>query len=140
MRSRAYIVGFSICVVAVASGCAGSRSKHNRGDRLVRQLEVNFAPTEEMIATGQGLFSDGSCVKCHKAGGKGGKRAPSLTDKRWEISDGSLEGIKRTIALGVPKEIIGDEYPFAMYPMGKMSLNHKELNALASYVWSLSHK
>jgi mono/diheme cytochrome c family protein len=92
-----------------------------------------------MIAAGDALFNEGSCAKCHRPGGVGGDRAPSLADSDWEFSDGSLEGIRRTIAMGVPKSHVGDEYPFAMHPMGKMSLDGEQLQSLASYVWSLSH-
>ncbi|MFG0257831.1 MAG: c-type cytochrome [Phycisphaerales bacterium JB043] len=124
-------------------GCASTGetqevSTRGEGDRYVTALVAEFEATDEMIVSGQQLFDEGSCSKCHRPGGVGGDRAPSLADSAWAYSDGSLEGIRRTIALGVPKSHVGDEYPFEMYPMGKMSLNHNQLNALASYVWSLS--
>ena len=95
--------------------------------------------TDEMIATGGGMFNSGSCQRCHMQGGQGGGRAPALTDDEWLHSDGDLEGIRSTIISGVAEdEFRAGDYPYPMYEMGGMELDEDGLNALAAYVWSLS--
>jgi len=95
--------------------------------------------TDEMIATGGGMFNSGSCQRCHMPGGQGGGRAPALTDDEWLHSDGDLEGIRSTIISGVAEdEFKAGDYPYPMYEMGGMDLDEDGLNALAAYVWSLS--
>ena len=95
--------------------------------------------TDEMIATGDGMFNSGSCQRCHMQGGQGGGRGPALTDDEWLHSDGDLEGIRATIVTGVAEdEFKAGDYPYPMYAMGGMELDEDGLNALAAYVWSLS--
>ena len=97
--------------------------------------------TEEMIATGGGMFNSSSCQRCHMQGGQGGGRGPALTDEEWLHSDGNPEGIRSTIISGVAEdEFKGGEYPYPMHAMGGMDLDEEGLNALAAYVWSLSRE
>ena len=95
--------------------------------------------TDEMIATGGGMFNSGSCQRCHMQGGQGGGRGPALTDDQWLHSDGDLEGIRATIIKGVPEDEFKEgDHPYPMYAMGGMELDEDGLNALTAYVWSLS--
>lgn len=97
--------------------------------------------TDEMIATGGGMFNSGSCQRCHMQGGQGGGRGPALTDDQWLHSEGDLEGIRSTIISGVAEdEFKAGEYPYPMYEMGGMELDEDGLNALAAYVWSLTRE
>lgn len=91
-----------------------------------------------MIAAGEKRFNEGSCAKCHGAGGTAGRLAPDLTDGEWVQSDGSLQGIRDTIFWGVRRRDFADESRrFEMNPGGGMQLEWKEYDELAAYVWSL---
>jgi cytochrome c oxidase cbb3-type subunit 3 len=82
------------------------------------------------------LFTEKGCVACHGADGKGmaAMGSANLTDKIWRF-DGSLEGIKQTIAYGVNS---GDPMTrVAVMPnftaAGKLSA--VEMKKLAVYVY-----
>ena len=97
--------------------------------------------TDEMIATGGGMFNSGSCQRCHMQGGQGSGRGPALTDDEWLHSEGDLEGIRSTIVSGVAEdEFKAGDHPYPMYAMGGMELDEDGLNALTAYVWSLSRE
>lgn len=96
----------------------------------------------ELIETGSGLFNGGTCIICHAVGGRSdGRRAPDFTDVEWLHSDGSFEGIQRTLVWGVKEDEMKavTPRPFFMAPDGGMSLSGQERRALAAYVWSLAH-
>jgi cytochrome c oxidase cbb3-type subunit 3 len=82
------------------------------------------------------LFAEKGCAGCHGEDGKGiqAMGAANLTDKLWRF-DGSLEGIKRTIAYGVN---IGDpQGRVAVMPSFKQAgkLSDTEMKKLAVYVY-----
>jgi mono/diheme cytochrome c family protein len=93
-----------------------------------------------MIAMGDrvyhGLEGGASCTGCHGQAGTGSPLGPDLTDKKWLWSDGSYEGIAKTITDGVmqPKR-----YRSPMPPAGGAQLTADQVSAVAAYVWSLSH-
>jgi len=95
--------------------------------------------TKQMIDEGGKLFKgQGLCHACHGQDAKGmpGLGA-NLTDTKWLHSDGSYEGIVKTIMSGVPgdKSSNGSVMP----PKGGSSLSDEQVKAVAAYVWSLSH-
>lgn len=95
-----------------------------------------------LIETGAGIFNEGTCPICHAVGGRGdGRRAPDLTDAEWLHSDGSYEGIFRTIVWGVERGEMKavTPRPFFMSPSGGMTLSGEDRQAVAAYVWSLGH-
>lgn len=93
-----------------------------------------------MLQTGQELFSEGSCTRCHGEGGTGGRWGPDLTDDEWVQGDGSLSNIGETIFWGVRRKDFADpDRRFQMNPSGGMDLEFQELAALTAYVWSLSN-
>lgn len=82
------------------------------------------------------LFAEKGCAGCHGEDGKGiqAMGAANLADKLWRF-DGSLEGIKRTIAYGVN---IGDpQGRVAVMPSFKQAgkLSDTEMKKLAVYVY-----
>lgn len=91
-----------------------------------------------LLQTGDSIFANGSCSRCHAEGGVGGNRGPDLTDDIWSQSDGSLAGIRATIFWGVRPEDLSEGFPFPMNPAGSLHLAPEEYDALAAYVWSLS--
>ncbi|MCU0636758.1 MAG: c-type cytochrome [Gemmatimonadaceae bacterium] len=97
--------------------------------------------TETELALGDsvyhGLIGATSCQSCHGADGSQANVAPNLTDAEWLHSDGSFEGIYRTIETGVmtPKQ-----YTSIMPPYGGAPLDPVKHRAVAAYVYRLSHK
>lgn len=118
----------SVGVILALSAC------ENAGPPLEAE-----AITGDMIAQGQEIFGGGSCAKCHKADGTGGRRGPDISDARWSHADGSPTSIREVIRDGVAKdEIKSSSYSRAMKPLGGLEIGSAELDALAAYVWSLS--
>jgi mono/diheme cytochrome c family protein len=94
-----------------------------------------------MVALGDrvyhGKVGGAACVGCHGDSGQGTPLGPALTGKEWLWSDGSLNGIKKTITDGVmqPKK-----YRSPMPPKGGAQLTPEQVSAVAAYVWSISHR
>src|SRR5262245_52217644 len=74
--------------------------------------------TPAMVALGDSLFHGligaTSCQSCHGADAAQGTVAPNLTDAEWLHSDGSWEGIYKTVVAGVsaPKKFTGAMPPY----------------------------
>jgi len=103
-------------------------------------LPVPPGATRAMVAQGDSLFhgqvAGAACTGCHGLSGGGGPLAPDLSHNKWLWSDGSYQGIAKTITDGVmhPKN-----YRSPMPPMGGSQLTHEQVLALAAYLWALSH-
>jgi mono/diheme cytochrome c family protein len=93
------------------------------------------------IALGDSIFhgqaAGGTCFACHGQDGKGTAAGPNLADGEWVHSDGSLEGIVKTVQTGVPQP---KSAPAPMPPMGGATLTPDQVKAVATYVRSLSSK
>jgi cbb3-type cytochrome c oxidase subunit III len=94
------------------------------------------------VALGDSIFhgtaGGGICFTCHGPDAKGVQGlGPNLTDTQWLHGDGSLQFIQNTVRTGVatPKEAAAP-----MPPMGGATLTPDQVNAVAAYVYSLSHK
>lgn len=107
-------------------------------------VTVSFDPAEitpARLALGDSLFHGligaTSCQACHGADAAQGTLAPNLTDAEWLHSDGSLEGIYKTIESGVmaPKQ-----FSSMMPPFGGAPMTPEQTLAVASYVYKLGHK
>jgi mono/diheme cytochrome c family protein len=96
--------------------------------------------TPAMVSEGERLFGGaGLCASCHGPKGKGMPRLGSdLTDRQWQHSDGSYEGIVSTIEKGVSAERSSTGIP--MPPRAGADLSDAQVRAVAAYVWTLSHK
>ncbi len=93
-----------------------------------------------LLESGEKLFSEGSCARCHGDGGSGGRWAPDLADDTWLQSEGDLEGIRDTIFWGVRRgDFAEPSRRFEMNPGGGMDPEWEDYDALAAYVWSLSN-
>lgn len=93
--------------------------------------------TPEMVAEGQQVFNGTICFSCHGMNGVGGPLAPALNDQEWlNIADGSYEQIVEVVKTGVatPKQ-----FPAPMPAMGGAQLTDEQVNAVAAYVYSISH-
>jgi glucose/arabinose dehydrogenase/mono/diheme cytochrome c family protein len=96
--------------------------------------------TPQMVALGERIYrgqvGGASCTGCHGENAQGTPLGPDLTGKRWLWSDGSYAGIAKTITDGISQP---KQYRSAMPPMGGAQLTPDQVNAVAAYIWSLSH-
>lgn len=101
--------------------------------------ELPEGVTAAMIEEGKGLFAGaGICAACHGVEAKGlPNLGADLTDSEWLHSDGSYEAIEETITAGVTAEESSSGVP--MPPKGGANLSEDQVEAVAAYVWSLSH-
>ncbi|MEJ0100127.1 MAG: PQQ-dependent sugar dehydrogenase [Pseudomonadota bacterium] len=106
----------------------------------IDSLTVPPGSSAEQLALGEKIFhgqaASGTCAGCHGSDGGGSQIGANLTDAMWLWSDGSVKGIKGTIEKGVTaaKQSIG-----AMPPLGGAPLQPADVDAVAAYVWALSH-
>jgi mono/diheme cytochrome c family protein len=97
--------------------------------------------TPATIALGERIFQGkvggALCATCHGKDAKGVTGlGPDLTDSIWLHGDGSMEFLQNIIRTGVmtPKQGGG-----VMPPYGGATLKPDQLEAVAAYVYSLSH-
>ncbi|HEY3286021.1 MAG TPA: cytochrome c [Gemmatimonadaceae bacterium] len=131
MRLRPTVVSL------LAAGLAAVAACHPGGVRRPPQV------TPVSVALGDSLFNTGACQRCHGKGGVGAQNAPALDGKRWlQLKTGSYDEIVKIITEGVPQTAIKDPaHRFAMRGRGgPMNLNDAQVQAVAAYVWTLSHK
>ena len=135
-------------LVAGVMACGGGE-KPASGDQPTPsaspQAATSFDPatiTPAMLALGDSVFHGlagmGTCVSCHGPDATGPTGvAPNLKDEEWLHSDGSWEGIFKTVESGVmaPKK-----HSSVMLPMGGSALSPEHLRAVTAYIYSLSHK
>jgi len=136
-----------LIALALSAACGGgdapASDSASPGARPV-QAAVSFDPasiTPGMIALGDSIFHGkigaSSCQACHGVAGQNGAAAPSLVDAEWLHSDGSLEGIYKTVKSGVmaPKQ-----FSSVMPPYGGVMLTEDKTIAVAAYVYSISRQ
>jgi cbb3-type cytochrome c oxidase subunit III len=129
-----------VAVVLVAA--TGRRPDDGRDvDGTVRPRIAADTITPQMIALGERIFQGrvggALCTTCHGKDAKGVKGlGPDLTDSTWLHGDGGMEFLKTTIRTGVmqPKQGGG-----VMPPFGGTPLRPEQVEAVAAYVYSLSH-
>ncbi len=130
MLHRSFLLPLLVAGLAAVGAC-------HRGARRPPQI------TPVSVALGDSLFNTGTCQRCHGKGGFGAQNAPALDGKKWlQLKTGSYEEIAKNITKGVPQAAIKDpSHRFAMRPRGgNMNLTDTQVQAVAAYVWSLTHK
>lgn len=104
-------------------------------------LPVPPGATPAMVALGDRIYhgqvGGAACTGCHGDSAQGTPLGPALTGKKWLWSDGSYDGIKKTIVDGVSQP---KEYRSPMPPMGGAQLTPDQVSAVAAYIWSVSHR
>ena len=93
--------------------------------------------TAVLVAAGDRLFHENSCIACHGEDAKGTSLAPNLADATWLTGDGSIGAITKIIREGVDEP---KQFASPMPAMGGADLSPDDLKAVAAYVWSISHK
>jgi glucose/arabinose dehydrogenase/mono/diheme cytochrome c family protein len=110
------------------------------GRAASNSLPVPEGATREMVVLGERVYrgevGGAGCTGCHGETGQGTPLGPKVAEHKWLWSDGSFEGIKKTIIDGVPQP---KEYRSPMPPMGGAQLTPGQTSALAAYIWGLSH-
>ncbi|MBW7935283.1 MAG: cytochrome c [Gemmatimonadaceae bacterium] len=127
----------ALSLFALATVVAGIGACHlGRTSRPAQVTPVN-------VALGDSLFNNGNCQRCHGKGGVGAQNAPALDGKKWlQLKTGSYDEIVHLITVGVPAADIKDKsHRFAMRGRGgNMNLTDAQVQAVAAYVWTLTHK
>ena len=99
------------------------------------------AITPAMEALGDSLFHGligaTSCQACHGPDAAQGTVAPSLIDAEWLHSDGSWEGIYKTVVAGVSQP---KKFSTVMPPYGGAPMTAEQTRAVSAYVYKLGHK
>jgi len=94
----------------------------------------------KLVALGDSIFhgqvGGAACTACHGPDAKGTPVGPNLTDKEWLNTDGTYEGIVKTVTTGVPQP---KKAPAPMPPKGGATLTDAQVRSVAAYVYSLSH-
>jgi glucose/arabinose dehydrogenase/mono/diheme cytochrome c family protein len=106
----------------------------------VANLNVPPGFTRSTLALGDDVFhgrvGGSGCTGCHGIDAKGSPVGPNLTGPAWLWSDGSVEGLAKTIREGV---LLPKRYRSPMPPMGGAALSPEEISAVAAYLWALGH-
>jgi mono/diheme cytochrome c family protein len=110
---------------------------HLTGTQLLSLDSLPPGVTPEMVSRGKAVFEGaGGCFNCHGPEAMG-LLGPNLTDSDWWHVQGSYLAILRQVLSGVPAEesTIG----IAMPPRGGSMIDDADVQAVAAYVWTLSH-
>ncbi|EQB34223.1 PQQ-dependent sugar dehydrogenase [Sphingobium ummariense] len=97
--------------------------------------------TAAMVERGRLIYSgaqgSATCSGCHGPNGEGSEIAPKLADQQWLWGKGELADIRNIIVKGVPQP---KRHAAPMPPYGGAEMTPEEVDAVAAYVWSLSHR
>ena len=94
--------------------------------------------TSDMVRQGNALFHGrGLCVNCHGEAARG-FIGPDLTDSDWLQAKGSYLSILQVVLFGVTEE--ASTRGTAMPARGGAPLDDTEIQAVAAYVWRISHQ
>jgi mono/diheme cytochrome c family protein len=143
MRFSTLVAAAAVVALAACHHGAAATGAAPASGAAMKAPAKPAAVTAANIALGDSLFNNGACQRCHGKGGVGAANAPALDGKKWvQLQTGSFEEIVQVITLGVPQTAIKDpSHRFAMRSRGgPMNLTDPQIQALAAYVWTLSHK
>ncbi len=113
-------------------------------DEAVSEDEANLPVPPgsdiETVALGSRLYhalegTATACVGCHGARATGSPLGPDLTDDEWLWSDGSVDGIARTMTEGVARP---KQFRNPMPPTGGAQLTAEQISAIAEYIWAVN--
>jgi mono/diheme cytochrome c family protein len=93
--------------------------------------------TQAMVEEGRTLFNGaGTCFACHGMDGVGSTLGPAMNDGEWLQVDGTYESIVEQIKAGTDQPA---EFPGVMLPRAGTNITDAQVDAVAAYVYSLSH-
>jgi len=106
---------------------------------VAAEMAIPTGSTQAEVELGNrvyhGQVGGAACTGCHGDHAQGSPLGPDLTGKKWVWSDGSLDGIAKTITDGVAQP---KNYRSVMPPMGGAQLTAEQVKAVAAYIWSIS--
>jgi mono/diheme cytochrome c family protein len=133
MRARRW---WTIAVILGGSALAGlsTRALESQGPSA-RPPEV----TDSAIAAGRRLFhGSGGCAACHGLEGLGTDSGPALALGVWLYGNDSYRSIRSRVIHGIPKAYSLHDLPMPM--RGWNTMSDAEVDAVAAYVWWISHR
>lgn len=93
--------------------------------------------TQAMVDEGRTLFNGAAtCFACHGMDGAGSPLGPAMNDDEWIHIDGSYGSIVEQIKTGTDQP---QQFPGVMLPRAGTNITDEQVNAVAAYVYSLSH-
>jgi mono/diheme cytochrome c family protein len=100
--------------------------------------ELPEGVTAEMVEQGKAVYGGaGICSSCHGPAGAGiPSLGADLTDSEWLHSDGSYEGMVKTVMEGVTAQASSSGVP--MPAKGGTNISDDDVKAVSAYVWTLS--
>ena len=146
---RSILLSFAFSSLAVLAACGGKSASQEptpTGGGTAARAAAPVRPaavTPANIAMGDSLFNTGNCQNCHGRGGVGGANAPALDGKKWvQLTTGSYEEIVGIITTGVPADKIKDKTRTRAMGArgGRANLTDAQIQAVAAYVYTLTHK
>jgi mono/diheme cytochrome c family protein len=146
MRVSLRVLFLGGAALALVSACGGGDADSGAAGGAQPAAQVaaaSFDPatiTPQMVALGDslyhGLIGATSCQACHGPQGRDGAAAPALADGDWLHSDGSWEGIYKTVKSGVMAPKV---FSSVMPPYGGAMMTEERTRAVAAYVYRLSN-
>jgi mono/diheme cytochrome c family protein len=112
------------------------------GGGAAQRAATPAAVTPANVAMGDSLFHAGGCMRCHGTKGVGAPNGPALNDAQWvQLRNGTFDEIALIVTTGVPATAIKDPArKNAMPPRGgRMNLTEPQIQAVAAYVYTISH-
>jgi len=102
------------------------------------EQELPEGVTTEMVEQGKAVYGGaGICSSCHGPAGAGiPSLGADLTDSEWLHSDGSYDGMTKTVMEGVTAQASSSGVP--MPAKGGTNISDDDVKAVAAYVWTLS--
>lgn len=136
-----------VLATAALSFAACARGAATAGTGAAAKAATPALPagvTAAMITLGDSIFHANACARCHGATATGAQNGPPLAkgdSAKWLHSDGSYDGIVRTITAGVPRDSLRDKTRrFQMNPRGSNPpISDDAVKAVAAYIWKLNH-
>lgn len=143
MRPSALSISLLSALVLVSACKRASSPAVGGGPVAQRAPALPAAVTPTNVALGDSLFNNGGCRNCHGNGGVGAQNGPALDGTKWlQAKTGSFDEIVAIITNGVPATAIKDPAHQRAMPArgGRMNLTDPQVQAVAAYVYTLSHK
>ena len=148
MAVRFAVLSVSACVLLSAAPIASRAQSGQQELKLVTpplsifrkqlrppadSLPVPAGFSREQVLHGDRVFhgeaANGQCSACHGIDGQGTPNGNDLTEGMFVWSDGSVRELKRTIL-----------HNMAVAPRMDGDLNPSDVDAVAAYVWAISHQ
>jgi mono/diheme cytochrome c family protein len=104
-------------------------------------IEPALPFSQAQVASGDSLFHNTSCWRCHGADAQGTVNGPTLRGAMFRHITGSYEDIVHIVTTGIPRtEVIDPTHKLEMRPRGGLALADDQIRAIAAYVYTISRR